>query len=409
MSDAAVSEIFVVRRPVLTRQQELYGYQLLFHTEADRIDPEGAHHESSFEMLHTVLLGFGLDALLGERLGFITVSPEVLLQELYHVLPRERSIIELADGVEPTAELMEACRALRSAGYHLALDDFVRRPELAPLADMADVLLVDFERSGEADRRAVVREFAPRKVRLVAERVETREAYQVASGEGYTHFSGRYFCEPELLRTTDVPAYKRNCIQFMTELNRPELDFDRLERVIKQEVALAVKLLRYLNSAGFGWRHEVTSIKHALRVLGERAARKWCSLIALTVLGNDRPTELVVTSLVRASFLEQLGREAGLGSREMDFFLTGLLSTLDGLLGLPMEEALGNMPVANEIRHTLLGRRTSLSPVWALALAYEKADWAQVKELADLADVSVGRLPGLYRNAVQWVDRIFQG
>lgn len=195
----------------------------------------------------------------------------------------------------------------------------------------------------------------------------------------------------------------------MSELHRPELDFDRLESIIKQEPALTVKLLRYLNSAGFGWRHEVTSIKHALRVLGERGARKWCSLIALTVLGDDKPTELVVTSLVRAQFLEQVGREAGLGSRDMDLFLVGLLSTLDALLGQPMEEALAHMPVPREVRDTLLGRRTSLSTAWSLALAYERGEWDRMKEFADLADVSVGRLPGHYRNAVQWVNRIFKG
>jgi c-di-GMP-related signal transduction protein len=226
--------------------------------------------------------------------------------------------------------------------------------------------------------------------------------------EGFTHFQGFFFCEPEILSSADVPAFKRNCVRFMAELHRPELDFDKLEVIIKQEVALAVKLLRYLNSAGFGWRHEITSIKHALRVLGERAARKWCSLMALTVLGEDKPAQMVITSLVRAQFAEQVGREAGLGSRDVDLFLIGMLSTLDGLLGRPMAEALSHIPVSSEIRDTLLGRRTSLSAVWSLVLCYERAEWDRLKELADVADVSVGRLPSLYRNSVQWVDRIFK-
>jgi EAL and modified HD-GYP domain-containing signal transduction protein len=359
-------------------------------------------------MLHTALLGFGLDALLGDHPGFVNASREVLLQEFYLVLPRERSIIELAESLEPTAEVVRACQALKEAGYRLALDDFVRRPAMAPLAGLADVIKVDIQATGEADRRAIVREFAPRKVQLVAERVDARSDFTQVLAEGFTHFQGYFFCEPEVLSTTDVPAFKRNCVRFMAELHRSELDVDRLEAIIKQEVALAVKLLRYLNSAGFGWRHEVTSIKHALRVLGERAARKWCSLMALTVLGSDRPAELVVTSLVRAQFAEQVGREAGYGSRDVDLFLIGMLSTLDSLLGRPMEEMLAHIPVSSEIRDTLLGRPTSLSPVWALVLAYERAQWNRLKELAAVADVSVGRLPGLYRSSVQWVDRIFR-
>jgi c-di-GMP-related signal transduction protein len=360
-------------------------------------------------MLHTALLGFGLDALLGERPGFIKASREVLLQEFYLVLPRDRSIIAPIESVEPTPEVITACRGLKEAGYRLALDDFVRRPAMAPLAGLADVLKVDVHKTTEAERRAMVREFAPRQVALVAEGVETRAAFAQADAEGFTHFQGYFFCEPEVLVTADVPAFKRNCIRFMAELHRSDLDFERLDEIIRQEVALAVKLLRYLNSAGFGWRHEVTSIKHALRVLGERATRKWCSLMALTVIGSDRPSQLVVTSLVRAQFAEQVGQEAGLGARDTDLFLIGMLSTLDGLLSRPLSEALGSMPLSAEIRETLLGRHTGLSAVWSLVLAYEKGQWDRIKDLARSVDVSVGRLPGLYRNALQWVDRIYRG
>jgi len=398
----------VARQPILDRRQGIYGYELLFRSGLDNALHAANQDQASFEMLHTSLLGFGLDTLLGDKLGFVNASREVLLQEFYLVLPRERTIIELVENVQPTPEVIEACHGLKRAGYRLALDDFVRRPEMAPLAELADVIKVDFPHTGEAERRAIVREFGPRRAQLVAEKVETREQFTAAMAEGFTHFQGYFFCEPEILSASDVPAFKRNCVRFMAELHRPDLDFDKLEAIIKQEVALAVKLLRYLNSAGFGWRHEITSIKHALRVLGERATRKWCSLMALTVLGEDQPAQMVITSLVRAQFAEQVGREAGLGSRDVDLFLIGMLSTLDALLGRPMDEALTHIPVSSEIRDTLLGRRTSLSAVWALVLCYERAEWDRLKVIADAADVSVGRLPSLYRNSVQWVDRIFR-
>lgn len=398
----------MARQPVLDRRQQVYGYELLFRSGLENAFHAANQDQASFEMLHTALLGFGLDALLGDKPGFVNASREVLLQEFYLVLPKEQSIIELVGSVEPDVEVVQACRALKQAGYRLSLDGYVRRPEMAPLAELADVLKVDFLRTPQEERRAVVREFLPRKLQLVATRLETRAQFTAALQEGFTHFQGHFFCEPEVLAASDVPAFKRNCVRFMAELHRPELDFDRLDVIIRQEVALAVKLLRYLNSAGFGWRHEVSSIKHALRVLGERAARKWCSLMALTVLGNDRPSPLVVTSLLRAQFAEQVALEAGLGSRSADFFLTGMLSALDGLLGRPMEEALSHIPVSQEIRDTLVGRPTSLSPIWELVLAYERAQWDQLRVLGDAADVSVGRLPGLYRNAVQWVDRIFK-
>lgn len=402
------TDLFVARQPILDRRQEIHGYELLFRSSLDNAFHHKDQDQASFEMLHTSLLGFGLDVLLGERVGYVNASKEVLLQEFYMVLPRDRTVIELVHSVQPTAEVLEACRTLKRAGYRLALDDFERRPDMMPLAELADVVKIDFLATAEADRKAIVRELTPRKTQLIALKVETRAQFSQAMSEGFTHFQGYFFCEPEVLRASDVPAYKRNCIRFMSEINRAELDIDKLEAIIREEVALTVKLLRYLNSAGFGWRHEVTSIKHALRVLGERAARKWCSLMALTVLGDDRPAQLVVTSMVRAHFAEQVGREAGLATRQSDLFLVGMLSTLEGLLGRPLEETLAAMPVAEDVRDTLLGYRTKLAPVWDLVLAYEKAEWGKLKDLAKAADISAGRLPGLYRDAVQWVDRIFK-
>lgn len=403
------SEIFVARQPIFDRRQQVFAYELLFRSGLDNVFTHPDQDQASFLMLHTSLLGFGLDTLIGDKLGFINASREVLLKEFYMVLPRDRAIIELVKNVEPDAEVIAACEALKRAGYRLALDDFIRRPEIEPLADLADFIKVDFVATSAADRRALVKAYAGRGIQFVAEKVESRKDLAEAEQDGYTHFQGYFFCEPEVMTGSDVPAFKRNCIRFMQELNHPELDFDRLEAVIKYEMALVVKLLRYLNSAGFGWRHEVTSIRQALRVLGERSTRKWCSLMAVTLLGEDKPPELVVTALIRAQFCEQVGRVVGMSNRDVDLFLVGMLSMLDSMLGRPLEMALSDMPVAQEIKDTLLGSNTSLSRIYLLVRAYERADWEHLSPLAESAGISVGRLPDLYRQSVQWVDRIFKG
>ena len=148
------------------------------------------------------------------------------------------------------------------------------------------------------------------------------------------------------LTEKDIPASKTGLLRLLMEINRPEIDFDRLEELIKSDVALSVRLLRFLHSAGFGWRHEVNTIGQALRVLGERPARKWASLVALTLIGEDKPPELLQTTLVRAQLCEQLGAEAALPEREADLFLVGLLSTLDAMLDRPMDEVLAQLSVS---------------------------------------------------------------
>jgi EAL and modified HD-GYP domain-containing signal transduction protein len=190
------------------------------------------------------------------------------------------------------------------------------------------------------------------------------------------------------------------------ELNRPEVDFDRLEELIKSDVSLSVRLLRFLHSAGFGWRHEVDTIGQALRVLGERPARRWASLVALTLIGEEKPAALVTTTLVRAQLCEQLGAESSLPERQADLFLVGLLSTLDAILDRPMEEVLAQVSVSPEVREALLTGDNHLSDTLQLAISYDRGDWHRVHELAPRIAYPEPSIPEAYRHAVEWVARV---
>ncbi len=260
----------------------------------------------------------------------------------------------MLETVEPDSEVAAACAAAKAAGYRLALDDFVFRPEYEALLPYADYIKIDFLVTTGAERAEVVRKFAGRGIHMLAEKVETYEDFHDGLAAGYEFFQGYFFCKPEMVTGKDVSALKTNLVRLIQEVNRPELDFDGLEALIKREVALSVKLLRYLHSAGFGWKHDVSTIGQALRVLGERPTRKWASLVALTLIGEDKPQELVATSLVRAQFCEELGAIASLADRQADLFLVGLLSTLDALLDKPIDEILEQMSISEEISHALL-------------------------------------------------------
>jgi EAL and modified HD-GYP domain-containing signal transduction protein len=291
----------------------------------------------------------------------------------------------------------------------LALDDFVFRPEYELLLPFTDLVKVDFLVTRGPERAELAHRFAPRGITMVAEKVESYEEFEAGLEAGYELFQGYFFCRPEMVTGKDIPAFKTNLLRLMQEINRPELDFDRLEELIKSEVTLSVRLLRYLRSAGFGWRHEVETISQALRVLGERATRKWASMVVLTLIGEDKPAELVTTSLVRAQLCEQLGAEASLPDRQADLFLVGLLSTLDALLDRPMEEVLGQMSVSDDVRAALLHGDNHLSDTLQLAISYDRGDWTRVKTLAPRLAYPELAIPTAYRHAVEWVNKISSG
>ncbi|HNT35559.1 MAG TPA: HDOD domain-containing protein [bacterium] len=242
---------------------------------------------------------------------------------------------------------------------------------------------------------------------MLAEKVESHEDVQEGMNVGYSLFQGYFFCKPEVVKGKTVPEYKINYLRFLQELSRPDLDFDELEGIIKQEVSLSMKLLRLLNSAAMGLRREVNSIKHALVLLGERPLKKWASLIAFTNLGDDKPSELLITCLVRARFCEFLARSARMADRELDLFLTGMFSAIDAVLDRPLEGLIEEMSLSDEVAKTLFGEDTTLSPVFNLALAFERADWDSISHLVAQLKVSENTVSEAYKEAVVWSREVF--
>jgi len=399
--------IFVARQPIFDRRRNVVAYELLFRSSIENFFGRNDPDQASLQMMDTTLLGFGLDSLVGGKDAFFNASRDVMTKEHWAVLPSARTVIEVLETVEPDGEVAAACAAAKKAGYRLALDDFVFRPEYEALLPYSDYIKIDFLVTKGDERTEVVRKFASRGIHMLAEKVETYEDFRDGLAAGYEFFQGYFFCKPEMVTGKDVSAVKANLVRLIHEVNRPEIDFDGLETLIKREVALSVKLLRYLHSAGFGWKHDVSTIGQALRVLGERSTRKWASLVALTLIGEDKPQELVTTSLVRAQFCEELGVIASLSGRLGDLFLVGLLSTLDALLDRPLEQILNQMSVSEEISHALRGGDNLLRDMLSLAIAYDRADWEGVEALAGRTAIAETQLPEAYRRAVEWVAAIF--
>lgn len=385
----------------------MFGYELLFRSGPENFFPPVDANEASTQVVHDALNVFGLQSLAANRRLFINTSRGVLLRGILGLLPVDVATIELLETIEPDDEVVAACRALKKAGFLLALDDFVFRPEFAPLLDLADIVKVDFLVTRDAARGEMMR-LLPRRIRLLAEKVETQEDLAEATALGYALFQGYFFCRPQMISTQDIPAFKLNHVRLLQAVGDPLFDLDRIEGIVKQEMALTVKLLRYLNSAGFGLRRQVTSIRHAVLLLGEDPFRKWCSLVAVAGMGADRPAELVVTCLVRARFAELLGIEGGLVQHQLALFLVGLLSSVDALIGRPIEELLDRIAVSSEVREAILHDRGDLGKVHTLTLAYERGEWSRVAEAARLLSVEETRIPDLYSDALAWGEQVFR-
>jgi EAL and modified HD-GYP domain-containing signal transduction protein len=400
-------DLFVARQPIFDRRRGVAGYELLFRAGLENAFPRGMDPDAaSAQVINDTLLVFGFDALTAGKLAYVNVTNRVLNEGLYGVLPSRRTVIELLETVRPDQAAVEACRQAKKAGYSLALDDFVYRPEMDPLLRLADVVKVDFLATDAATRRVLPERLKPFRVKLLAEKVETWEEFEQARAEGYTYFQGYFFARPEIVARKDVPASKLVYVQFLRELQRAELDFDRLEQIIKQDVALSMKLLRYLNSAFFAWRSRVTSLKQAIVMLGERPFRQWASLVAVVGMAADRPSELAALCLSRGRFCELLGPKVKIRASDLELFLAGLLSFMDALMGRPLDEILREVGVSHVIEEALVGARASpLGKLVSLVTAYEAARWDEVGALTTALGLGEPAVASAYQEAADWARR----
>jgi len=403
----STGETFIARQPIFDGQYHVFGYELLFRSGPQNFFPGVDGDHASSKLMSDSMCVHGLGALTAGRKAFVNITRNVLVNELYTVLPPEVTVIELLETIPPDEQVIGACRAVRESGYLLALDDFVFEPRYEAFLPEVDIVKVDFISATPEQRRAIVRRSEIDGFALLAEKVESYEEVHEAARLGYRYFQGFFFCAPQMIATREIPSVKLNYLRLLDQMNRPTLNVDRLEEIIRCDVGLSFKLLKYLNSAALGLRHRITSIKHAITMLGERAVRKWASLIALTSLSEDKPSELCRLSLFRARFCELIGRDAGLRDRELDLFVLGLFSVIDALLDRPMEQILGDLRILPEVKDTLLGRPTSLSPVYQLVLAMERGRWDRVGEFVQRLSLEGTQAPAAYRSAILWAHGIF--
>ncbi|MCZ6904530.1 MAG: HDOD domain-containing protein, partial [Acidobacteria bacterium] len=369
----------------------------------DASDPD----QASTSVIVDSLLLMGMEKLTGGDRAFINCTRNVLIKGYAALLPKDKVVVEILESVEPDDEVVGACLRLKRAGFMLALDDFIYEERLEPLLPLIDFVKVDFRETTEMDRRALVEKLSPRGIKMVAEKVETRSELQQASEMGYTYFQGYFFSKPEIVVAQDIPGYKLNYLRVLQAVNQPEINLVELENIIKLEASLTYKLLRYLNSAFFGFRTEIRSIHHALALLGEEELKKWASLIAMAAMGADKPPELVVSVIVRAVFCESLAPKIGMTNRSNDLFLLGMMSLIDAVLDRPLPEILEKMPISHEVKEALLGVENRFRDVYETVIAYEAADWRSFAEKARKLNLDEETVPDLYLKSVEWAKNTF--
>ncbi|MGA2652651.1 MAG: HDOD domain-containing protein [Terracidiphilus sp.] len=395
---------YLARQPILDLRGRVHGYELLF-----RAGPEAAFRGDGEFATRTMLdnsVLFGMDKLTGGLPAFVNCTAEALTERLVDVLPPSMTVLEILETVDPTPQVVAACRKLKETGFRLALDDFSWSPKWAPLVELADYIKVDFMLLNAAGRGQLRHKLKDVAVALIAEKVETQEEYKQACKEGFTYFQGYYFCRPVLLKGRRIPANRLFHIQILELLQHNPMDLKQIGDLVKRDASLAYRLLRLVNSPVCAIRQEVRSIEAALVAVGEDAFRRIATVAIGSELNANRPPEILRMAFVRGRFCELAAGLCALDTTEQ--YLLGMFSLLPAMLEVSMEELAPALPLRQKIREALVGVLSRDGSLLMWAERHEHGDWLRCDAIAQSYGLNQKELVQCFEEAVIWAEAALQ-
>jgi c-di-GMP phosphodiesterase len=380
----AVPPVVVSRQPILDRSESIGAYELLAPADADS-------RSATSSVLVQAIADIGLTRLVGNRPAHVNVTREFLLAVRPLPLVPERVVLEVP-GDRPADDVMlMVAREAREAGFKIALDRYQPGAGAEPLLDVATMVKLEF---GLLDFD-IVPELRRRGLTLIATGVETRETYRICHELRFDGFQGSYFAEPVVLTGTAPPTYRLRALSMLVQ-DGDMTTFEQLERVIAEDPGLSLKLVKLANSAFFGGREPVGSIRQALLALGSVAVRRWATLFMLAGV-SDRPSDLLEVGLLRARLCELVASRNPAAEADRAFTV-GLFSVVDALLGTHMPTLLEDLPFDERTKRALGSHEGPEGRILGGVVAYERGDFQGCVEQG----VSLGDIALAYREALDW-------
>lgn len=399
-------DFFLGCQPILNRDQSIVAYELLFRSSETAATANVADDLSATaNVILQAFTGLGIETVLSSHKGFINISGDLLMSEMVELLPRERVVLELLETVEITPQVVERCRELKAKGFSLALDDFIFNDVYLPLFDIVDIIKIDLLALKPGQLEVYVNRLRRWPVQLLAEKVDSPEEAQHCLELGFDLFQGYYFAKPAILsgRRTD-PA--KVALLRLLGLVLSDADVAELEQVFKHDPGLTYNLLRLVNSVAMGMQQRITSLRHAIVVLGRSQLQRWLQLLLFAQRGegnlNDPLLQLAAT---RGKLMELLAKHIAPHNRELEdqSFMAGIMSLLDTLLAMKMEDIMGQLNLPENVKDAVLRREGMLGDMLRMGEMLEHNDYDAVMGiLPQYPALRLAKLTGAQIEALAW-------
>jgi c-di-GMP-related signal transduction protein len=397
---------YLARQPILNLEQQTVAYELLFRDGESNSFPNVDPNQATSQILTNNHLNLGVEKITGDLPAYINFHDDSLVKHFPFFLDPKKVVIEILEDVTINDSLIKACKALKEKGYKLALDDHDLDEKWDVFLPFIDIIKVDVLSVNLMQISRFVQRIADYRITLLAEKVETLQQFNQLKMLGFSLFQGYFFAKPELVKQKKIASTKKNILALIAQASQETLDFDAIGATFSRDLGLTYKLLRFINSPAYATSKEITSLKHALVYLGELELKKFIALLAVANLNEDKPTEIVRLSLVRAKFCESISRARQDPENPPKAFLTGMLSLIDGMLDHDIDSVMAILPIHQDIKQALVTKENDLSHYLGLALALEQGQWQPAEQMAQKLSLSQEFCFDSFEQAIVWADQM---
>jgi EAL and modified HD-GYP domain-containing signal transduction protein len=369
---------YIARQAIINSKSETIGYELLFRDSSDNKFPDIDQDVASSKMIiQNHLLG-DIKTLSMGKLAFINFTENCLIRKYPLLFDRNSLVIELVGHNKPTKGLLKIITFYHEQGYQIALTEYDLAPHWEALFPYISIIKVNIEKINTKRLVALVAKMKQHNIKISAERVETKLQKQTLAEVGFDYFQGYFYHQPEVVKGKTLTTIKTQMLQLLNESVSSPLNFDTISQIVSQDVTLTIALLKMVNNAALGTKIEITSLKQAASYLGEDKLRQFISILALSNLTSDNYNEVCRQALITGRMMAAISKQSHVFNQIRDFaFMTGLLSSLEVMLSMPIAEIMESMPLAQPIVQALTKQEGLLGELLDLTISYILGDQAQ--------------------------------
>jgi len=408
-----MKEVFLGRLPILDRKQNLVAFELLFRSSEQNNANVSNNSAASANVIIDTYGQLGIDRVMGKRRGFIKVDAELLMDEALYLLPKKHIVFEILRSVEINDEIIERCTELHQKGYQLAISNFAELgDQLDRMLPLVNVVKIDpkAENMDEKQLPALLKKLKRWPVLLIAEKVENHETARYCLDLGFHMLQGFYYAKPEIISGKRTDPAKLSLLKLMLLIVK-DSDVSEIENELKYQPGLSYNLLRMVNSAAIGLSTTINSIKRAILILGRKQLQRWVQILLYTAKqkGDSGSDALMQTAAIRGRLLELIAcKDRPHDKNHQDrAFMIGVLSLLDTLMGMEMEELVKTLSIQKDMCDALVSRRGYLGRQLEMIEAHEKGEFDRVMSLIEeFGFLEMHEFTQMELEALAWANQI---